>query len=802
MLKRVKKIQNIGRFKSCNGGDAEFDKITFLFGRNTYGKTTLGDILASISTGNVDAIKTRKSIPIDKANPQQTVELKFLAEGDPGETTIRLNGERWEPVLPGDLRLHVFDDGFYHTNLFAGRQFTRDTKVNFSTFVLGARGVAKAKAIAEKNKERADAVRERGKLLKAALADIENLPQFLAQVPDESAEALEAKVLMLRREYDVLLKQQKNVDKIRIRKNLNDLHWPSDFAAALNKLNQTLGKSLQTHHEHAREAIAEHIRKTFARTENAESWIRQGLSQNNGSHCQFCGQTLSDDALRLLDVYQKSFDTSFREHEQQVVQELASHTAVLLRERVNPQRLIIESNSGTVHSYPELEDDAQFQQEKQALDGMASELSALFARWTTAQSELQTQIDGARERKLAAPQTQVTPLAAEQMLTLDRELYARMGQYNGKALRMNARFDAFKATLLDHPLTARLQALVAQGKAEARKLERAKRSEQCSEYIDYNELITRLDAEIPALQLELVNEQSAYIEQFFERLNRFFVMFGSQDFQLEKGKDDSGHTPVYYLKVKLKNTEVSERDLVRVFSESDRRALALAVFWSSVDGLSAAEKSRTIVVLDDPVTSFDTGRMTSVHQAIFGMAEHLRQIIVFSHFEHGICNFLTTYRKHKHVKLLQIARVGDSSKIEAPVVEHFLRSEHERKRENILLFARGDINQHAAGDLRIFLEVEIGYRFAKQLVGVNEENLSDRINKLHEINAIAKDTATEAHEWRDILNPSHHIWTEADIEDQRHTASRFMDFIYHRLVPVSSRDGMTMHHAAYEAQPA
>lgn len=124
-------------------------------------------------------------------------------------------------------------------------------------------------------------MRERSKLLKAALADIEDLPEFLARAPNEPEEVLESKVLALRREYETLWKQQKNADKILKRKNLDVLDWTPNFAAMLSNLNQTLDMSLQTHHEVARKAIAEHIRATFAKAENAESWMnRPGFARH------------------------------------------------------------------------------------------------------------------------------------------------------------------------------------------------------------------------------------------------------------------------------------------------------------------------------------------------------------------------------------------------------------------------------------------------------------------------------------------------------------------------------------------
>ena len=51
----------------------------------------------------------------------------------------------------------------------------------------------------------------------------------------------------------------------------------------------------------------------------------------------------------------------------------------------------------------------------------------------------------------------------------------------------------------------------------------------------------------------------------------------------------------------------------------------------------------------------------------------------------------------------------------------------------------------------------------------------------NEISAISDSTAKQAHYWRETLNPTHHIWTGNDLEDQRHTAAQFVDFIYHKL---------------------
>jgi len=50
---------------------------------------------------------------------------------------------------------------------------------------------------------------------------------------------------------------------------------------------------------------------------------------------------------------------------------------------------------------------------------------------------------------------------------------------------------------------------------------------------------------------------------------------------------------------------------------------------------------------------------------------------------------------------------------------------------------------------------------------------------------VSVDTTTALHRWRGALNPEHHIWMGANIENQRTTAREFMEFVFHALVPVN-----------------
>jgi len=75
------------------------------------------------------------------------------------------------------------------------------------------------------------------------------------------------------------------------------------------------------------------------------------------------------------------------------------------------------------------------------------------------------------------------------------------------------------------------------------------------------------------------------------------------------------------------------------FSESDRRALALSIFWAKIELLDEQQKQNAILVLDDPVTSFDDGRIDRTIRLMEENRPAFRQIIVLSHYPRYLKSF-------------------------------------------------------------------------------------------------------------------------------------------------------------------
>ena len=78
-------------------------------------------------------------------------------------------------------------------------------------------------------------------------------------------------------------------------------------------------------------------------------------------------------------------------------------------------------------------------------------------------------------------------------------------------------------------------------------------------------------------------------------------------------------------------------------------------------------KAKTIVVLDDAVTSFDSNRITATHREIVELSDYFRQVIVLTHFQHSVATFLLRYHANENLAFLELER-----------------EEFERKKEEIL----------------------------------------------------------------------------------------------------------------------
>lgn len=98
MIKKIINIKNVGRFSNFCGRSDElsFSKHTFIFSKNTQGKSTFTAILRSLASGNSDFIIGRKTF-------DTTTDQNVVIETDDKQKIF--NGTIWN----GALDIKIFD---------------------------------------------------------------------------------------------------------------------------------------------------------------------------------------------------------------------------------------------------------------------------------------------------------------------------------------------------------------------------------------------------------------------------------------------------------------------------------------------------------------------------------------------------------------------------------------------------------------------------------------------------------------------------------------------------------------------
>lgn len=317
MIKRILQVKNVGAFRDFSkGGSVQLEELTFIYGLNTRGKTTIKDIFSSLRENAPELIEERKTIPDNGAG--QSVKIFLKPEDQGGEDLFEFSNGQWSQV-PSQEFLHIFGSEFIHRNLFTGLSVERTNKENLTQFILGQEGVELANQIAEDKRLLRQKKSSFQELIPAYVkeGDEEQIQAFLEIDPD-TINAPETQ-----EELDILREKLKQ-EQQRLEKPSEILSIPDfpEVSIPLNvveelitRTNTVLSREYQEISSSALEHIKQHIDQNFAQKDNAERWIKEGLDTKNETSemCVFCGQNLSN-AGDLMEAYHSYFNKAYREY--------------------------------------------------------------------------------------------------------------------------------------------------------------------------------------------------------------------------------------------------------------------------------------------------------------------------------------------------------------------------------------------------------------------------------------------------------------------------------------------------------
>lgn len=782
-IKSIKTIQNVGTFANFqNGAKLRFEKLTFIYGFNTYGKTTLTDIFQSIKDSDSSLISNRKTIPTQSSNQKIEINIK----DDSGETCFKYENNTWNSNNLSKY-LEIFGSEFIHRNLFTGLKTERENKENFTQFILGEDGVQQATEIATKKKDLGDKKRD----IKHQVphfakdkSDIE-IQKFLDISIDELDKEKFQKQLSVKQKY-----KQAEVERLKEPKqilNLPDIptfqYLVSEIDLYIEKINEALKSDYSNIKEEIIKKIDQHILNSFKEADNALNWIKQGRERHkdtaNGT-CSFCGQSLNN-AQELMNAYDLYFDEEYNKYITDIEKVCKDNLDLLEKTSFN-YKVKIQDILTKILKYKELNKDDIFQKQISDLEtkiGLIDE-DGLNADKQEIIRNLKIQIT----EKLKKPYVSVREIDFKNVKMKSNKYQSLLNEIKTIIENLKNLSIEFKKQYKSMQVIQRkVESYDTEINILEMKIARISQNQECIDYQTAKNKIITLEADIPRLETELSTNQNNYLATYFAKIDKLFRRLGSRNFTLEQSTSTRGYSPVYFLEVKFHGQKINDENLKTVFSESDRRALALAVFWARIELKPSAEKSKTIVILDDPITSFDDNRITNsiiLFKESLESLESLSQIIILTHYPSFLKSFCERTKESSiTTKFFKIEKGVDSSKLEIEERETFTNSQYEKIFYKILGFIKGEHTNCIKTDLRPFLEsLYLPTVFALNI----KKALSDgkdlsSLDKTIDAIFTNETVKNKFHSFRNNLNPDAHIFTSTNPEDVRNFANDMMNYL-------------------------
>ena len=654
MIRNIKLLRNIGTFDSDSAAAShDLKRLVLIYAENGRGKTTLAEILRSLATGDPLPIVERQRL--GSQNPPHIV---LECEGEPPNVVFQKGA--WNRTLPN---IKIFDDVFVDANVYSGLEVESHHRQNLHGLVLGDQGVALNHSlqdlvsqvgqhnIALEEKSRAIPEQSRSGFPVDAFCDLPELPDVETKI-DATKLALTA---------------ASNQDAVRSTPLFEAIELPAFDTEAIS---QILLLDLPDLDRAAEARVQEHVRTLG---EGGEPWVADGMKHGGlgpDGICPFCGQHLT--GLDLIVHYRAYFGEEYA-HLKRKVAEMFENVH---RTHADGRQLEFE------RAVRKAEESGRSWSRFYDVPPIEIDTHAIAQDWNAAReavAELLNEKQSAPLERLVLSEHSRNALSKYDAHRRAIDVVNKTLTDSNDAIReiQNQAETANRETIANE--LARLEATKARYSHEIAAL--------CSDYLKEIKDKTRTESERDRIRTELEEYRAHVFPKIQTAVNaylpRFNTGFRIDSFVPANLGRGSGSTCTYNvvindtpIAVRSNDYPPGEPSFRNSLSAGDRNTLALALFLSSLD--QSPDLAKTIVVVDDPISSLDDHRSLATVQAVRLLADRTAQVIVLSHDKRFLCNLWN--RAHQdECQSLEIARNGDTSTIRTWEVSQDAITEHDQR---------------------------------------------------------------------------------------------------------------------------
>ena len=757
MIKRIQEIKNIGTFANARPASIELNQLVFIYGPNSQGKTTLCDIFKSLMTNNVDYIKERKTV------------------GQTGAQSITFNcGNKKEVKFDNDVwkvdkktldinQIQVFDTEFVHNNVFTNSQIEHRNKENFTKFVIGDESVKLSQELHLLNENKKQLENEINAIETLITKKIENnisLKDFLAIHFKEDVAEEDCKCLALQSSITDETANKNNIENIKklpLPKTANQIK--TDFIEHLETLNNILFNSISFEKDDLLEKFYKH-KETCIKNDmqnDVDSWLMQGSSAMKDMKCPFCGSDVSGN--EIIESYLKLFSEEVLAYNKGIdtlKKELHMPSIIIPIEILKNEPVMAELNKKIYNT--------EITKITKDINNYKTILVEDIEKSAKLIESLISDFKIKKEAKLNNVYNSVDKVYLCDLKNLLEELNKHISNYNDKIIEYSQKAKEYIDNLSKDTIEKHIQDMLKELKEYKNIVLRNQLNENILNLQIKKKSLADNIANAKQKKNDFDKSQEKYLNEFFEDINNYFEAFGSRNYKINKSVTTRGTNKTYSLELKYKESKISPEKIQFVLSESDRRALALSIFFTKLKNTANKEM---IIVLDDPITSFDLERMNVFINKLKELKDNVCQIFITTHYQ-SFFKKLVSLTRNDNPTLVKIKQEPISNQLIAvdEETESLLMDEYESALFEMTTFMNGTSHSYSGVSARTILQKYLEYHFAYELIGVKYNNLSELNQYLNSECLISDELFRKLENKRTEYNdPAHEF--DMDTEEQK-----------------------------------
>jgi wobble nucleotide-excising tRNase len=684
-LKRIKEIKNIGKFCNVtNIAGIEFSATTIIYANNGNGKSTFTSILRSLHTGNNKILIGKKTLG---SNGAKKIEIDF--EDNPSPLIAKFESKKWS--IPPNDRVFIFDSKFISENIFDGEKLGDDHKANLHKVVVGAEGKKYAEIVSE------------------AMVKVKKCEQSKRDLSAQYTASVFSKIYTL--DDFLKIKKDDEIDK-KIEEKKQELQFANQFnkpadlklrSPNLLSISTVLEKKIESLHDDVEKKIKDHADKHLVFSGAGVPLLNAVNNMKLGENCPFCGQDTSA-VSDLMDAYKTYFDKSYQDLQKEISETRAGVTSWDIEGLITILLEEIESWNKILNNKPAYEKITKYLKGnnlKQSRDNLLLEIEKkskdfnyvvpeeIINTLTQSISEIQTEI-GDYNVAIRAFKSKVSSKKSED---LQKEL---------QILETTEERHSLKWVKFSDDYAANEEA------TKAFKIERKTATDNLSTYsqktfatyqVSINKILEKIGADF---KIKDLSEQKD-----FRKAEAVFCGFDLEFFGQHK--------------VPLSGTE-EEPHFKNTLSEGDKGSLAFAFFISVLSNTDTLKYS--MVVFDDPISSFDSERKKATAQILSAVTNHKNeqpaQTIILTHESNFL---LCLYTEFPSALYLEITQDGISGVVKGSnftrlnVYEKFIKPHAFELLDNMKQCIDGNnpVDKDAHTDCRLVLENALEAKYYLEL---------------------------------------------------------------------------------------